>query len=249
MRYIKTYETFRLNPLSDEEIKLVFEEIQNKLTPLGLHIELKKQEYGRQDIDDPKYRNIFEIDSDISKIKNSIIDILIHRIVKEPFTYAGVPYGTDIEITILNEFPCEHANHLMSENKLYINPQTPEELYESIINKIISDYNERTDKLTVLVNRLSNSNVKDVYPTSQQYSYSIKHIIIECLTSVLNNKPIPEYIFKEIAESIEYTHSPYNTVHFLNNNELFKFIYKGIEKYLKKDLKKASMMGEMGFGD
>jgi hypothetical protein len=244
MKYLKTYETFRLKPLSDDDINEVFNNIREKLLLLGLSIESKIQPFGRLQIEDQKYRVIFEIDSDLSKIENSILYILISKIVKEPFNYAGIPYGTNIEVILLNEFPGEHADKLLSDNSFYINPQTPEELFKEIINKLIETYETRTDKLSVLTSRLIKSATNNMYS-----NVIIKQVILDYLTAISSNKETPEYIYKEVSDAIQNIENPYKTAYFLKNNEPFTTIYNNVVKYLPEDIKKASNMGEMGFGD
>ena len=244
MRYLKTYETFRISPLSDEEINKVFDELSIKLKILGLKIDLKKQQYGRLDIDEPKSRFILDVSSDFSEIENSILNLIVHKIVKEPFNHAAMLYNNNLEITILNEFEGEHADNLIKSNNFYINSQTPEFLYKNIIEKMILKYQEIGNKLKVTATRLINSATNNIYSNT-----NLKQIILDYLNSLLYNSTIPEYIFQEVVDSIQYTTSPHKTTYFLNKTEPFTFIYKNIEKYLNDDLKKSSTMGEMGFGD
>lgn len=243
MKYLKTFENFKPNPLSDDDILEVFSKLEDDLKILGITIELKQQEYGMPDEEthEKKYRVNFEMKADISKIENSILHILLSKIVKEPFNYAVVPYDSDMYISIINEFPSIHSEHL-KESEFYINPQTKEKLYNTFLQKIISYYEskDRIDKLKVLTLRLASSATNNIYTNT-----SIKETIISYLINLINGKGIPESILKEISDGIK----P-KTVFFIKNNKPFNLIYNELEKYLNNDdIKKSYNLGEMGFDD
>lgn len=243
MKYIKKFENYKLTPMSDKDIIDVFTKLQNDLKILGITIEINKQEYGMPDDQgEHKFRYKFEIDSNIGKIENSILNILIFKMVKEPFISSYILFRNQQEIITINEFPNEHSEHLMKESDNYINPQTKTELYNNIIEKVIGYYQDknRINKLKVTTVKLAPSSTSNLYT-----DLNIKQTIIDYLNSLLNKSEIPENILHNVIDGISH-----KTVYFIKNNEPFTAIYNGLKKIINKDeLGKSSNLGEMGFDD
>jgi len=245
MKWIKRFENYKEEPLSESDIMLGCDMLYHTLWTLGITMTHYSQKYGENN---PKgirsgEREIISIEDNLNFAENSILNIILNGIIpRKPFTDVIIPQQSKIDIIILNEYPSAHSKELIGDdpNKSnIINPQTVDEIYTQAIEKLILFYNNYSNKLKVS-GPTSASAVSDIYDKP-----IIKKIIVDYLMASLIKKEIPESIIELVAAHIKDVENPYETLTYLKENE--PNVYNRIIKYKPTDFDNGEKMGEMGF--